>query len=91
MLFRSLAAYTADERGRHRVRPGLTGWAQIHGRNDLPWTERLSLDLWYVDHLSAALDLRIAAATLVRLATRRGARSDPSSSMADLDQERQPA
>ena len=54
-----------DERQRRRleVKPGLTGWAQIHGRAELPWDERIELDLWYVDHRSPALDLRILART----------------------------
>jgi len=54
-----------DERQRRRleVKPGITGWAQIHGRASLPWAERIELDVWYVEHRSAALDLRILART----------------------------
>jgi lipopolysaccharide/colanic/teichoic acid biosynthesis glycosyltransferase len=51
--------YTERQRGRLSVRPGLTGWAQIHGRASLPWHERIELDLWYVEHASLRLDLRI--------------------------------
>ena len=51
--------YTERQRGRLGVRPGLTGWAQINGRASLPWHERIELDLWYVEHASLALDLRI--------------------------------
>jgi lipopolysaccharide/colanic/teichoic acid biosynthesis glycosyltransferase len=51
--------YTDRQRGRLRVRPGLTGWAQIHGRASLPWSERIELDLWYVEHQSLGLDLKI--------------------------------
>jgi lipopolysaccharide/colanic/teichoic acid biosynthesis glycosyltransferase len=51
--------YTDRQRGRLHVRPGLTGWAQIHGRASLPWNERIELDLWYVEHASLRLDLRI--------------------------------
>jgi lipopolysaccharide/colanic/teichoic acid biosynthesis glycosyltransferase len=51
--------YTDRQRGRLLVRPGLTGWAQIHGRASLPWSERIELDLWYVEHASLRLDLRI--------------------------------
>jgi lipopolysaccharide/colanic/teichoic acid biosynthesis glycosyltransferase len=51
--------YTERQRGRLSVRPGLTGWAQIQGRASLPWSERIELDLWYVEHASLALDLRI--------------------------------
>lgn len=68
-----LASYTADERRRHEVRPGLTGWAAVHGRNTTPFRERLALDLWYVDHWSLALDLRILARTVVRVVRREGA------------------
>jgi lipopolysaccharide/colanic/teichoic acid biosynthesis glycosyltransferase len=56
--------YTERQRDRLGVRPGLTGWAQIHGRASLPWHERIELDLWYVEHASLALDLRILWRTL---------------------------
>jgi lipopolysaccharide/colanic/teichoic acid biosynthesis glycosyltransferase len=55
--------YTDRQRGRLAVKPGLTGWAQINGRASLPWPERIELDLWYVEHRSLALDLRILART----------------------------
>jgi lipopolysaccharide/colanic/teichoic acid biosynthesis glycosyltransferase len=55
--------YTPRQRGRLTVRPGLTGWAQINGRASLPWPERIELDLWYVEHRSLALDLKILART----------------------------
>jgi lipopolysaccharide/colanic/teichoic acid biosynthesis glycosyltransferase len=54
-----VAQYTERERGRLAVRPGLTGWAQVNGRASLPWTERIELDLWYIEHRSLRLDLRI--------------------------------
>jgi lipopolysaccharide/colanic/teichoic acid biosynthesis glycosyltransferase len=56
--------YTERQRGRLAVKPGITGWAQINGRATLPWPERIELDLWYVEHRSLALDLRILARTL---------------------------
>jgi lipopolysaccharide/colanic/teichoic acid biosynthesis glycosyltransferase len=56
--------YTPRQRGRLAVKPGITGWAQINGRASLPWPERIELDLWYVEHRSVALDLRILARTL---------------------------
>jgi len=56
--------YTERQRGRLRVKPGITGWAQVNGRASLPWHERIELDLWYVEHRSLALDLRILARTL---------------------------
>ena len=54
-----VAQYTERERGRLAVRPGITGWAQVNGRTSLPWTERIELDLWYIEHRSWRLDLKI--------------------------------
>ncbi len=59
-----LERYDERQRRRLEVRPGLTGWAQVHGRASLPWPERLELDVWYVEHQSLALDARILARTL---------------------------
>jgi lipopolysaccharide/colanic/teichoic acid biosynthesis glycosyltransferase len=56
--------YTERQRGRLAVKPGITGWAQINGRASLPWPQRIELDLWYVEHRSLALDLRILSRTL---------------------------
>jgi len=56
--------YTERQRGRLAVKPGLTGWAQINGRASLPWTERIELDLWYVERRTLSLDLRIIARTI---------------------------
>ena len=58
-----VAQYTERQRRRLAVRPGITGWAQVHGRTSLPWSERIELDLWYVEHRSWRLDLRILART----------------------------
>ena len=68
-----LEAYTAEERRRHDVRPGITGWAAVNGRNATPFRERLALDVWYVDHWSLGLDLRILTRTLVQVVRRDGA------------------
>ena len=59
--------YDARQRRRLEVKPGLTGWAQIHGRAELPWAERIELDLWYVEHRSPAVDLRILLRTPLAL------------------------
>ena len=59
-----VALYTDEERRRLDVRPGLTGWVQVNGRDELPWAERFPLDAWYIDHWSLALDLRILRATI---------------------------
>jgi lipopolysaccharide/colanic/teichoic acid biosynthesis glycosyltransferase len=56
--------YTLRQRGRLAVKPGITGWAQINGRASLPWSERIELDLWYVEHRSLVLDLKIIVATV---------------------------
>jgi lipopolysaccharide/colanic/teichoic acid biosynthesis glycosyltransferase len=72
LLMAYLERYTPTQRRRHEVRPGLTGWAQIHGRNALDWPQRLALDVWYVDHLSFALDLRIMLITVVKIWRREG-------------------
>jgi lipopolysaccharide/colanic/teichoic acid biosynthesis glycosyltransferase len=59
--------YTAHQRRRLEVRPGLTGWAQVHGRATLPWAERIELDVWYVEHRSPAVDLKILLRTPLAL------------------------
>jgi lipopolysaccharide/colanic/teichoic acid biosynthesis glycosyltransferase len=67
-----LPRYTPEQARRHAVRPGLTGWAQVHGRNTLAWEEKFRLDVWYVDHQSLALDLRILWVTVWQVASGRG-------------------
>ncbi|HEV8628839.1 MAG TPA: sugar transferase [Thermoanaerobaculia bacterium] len=67
-----LERYSAEQARRHEVRPGLTGWAQVHGRNAMSWEEKLARDVWYVDHVSLMLDLRILATTLWKVATGEG-------------------
>jgi len=64
--------YTAHQRRRLEVRPGITGWAQVNGRASLPWHERIELDVWYVEHRSLALDLRILLRTVKLLLTGSG-------------------
>ncbi len=64
--------YTPRQRRRLEVKPGLTGWAQVNGRAGIPWEERIELDVWYVDHRSPALDLKILARTVLLLASGRG-------------------
>jgi lipopolysaccharide/colanic/teichoic acid biosynthesis glycosyltransferase len=72
LLMEYLNRYTDAQARRHEVRPGLTGWAQVNGRNGISWEEKFRLDVWYVDHLSFRLDCRILARTLAALITRRG-------------------
>lgn len=63
LLMQYLGRYSAHQARRHEVRPGITGWAQVNGRNAISWAERFDLDVWYVDHQSFWLDLRILAMT----------------------------
>lgn len=72
LLLEYLPLYSADQARRHEVRPGITGWAQVNGRNIVPWRERLAMDVWYVDHCSLRLDLRILARTVGQVVARRG-------------------
>lgn len=63
LLMEYLPLYTPEQARRHQVRPGITGWAQINGRNEISWDEKFKLDLWYVDNRSFLLDLKILAMT----------------------------
>lgn len=64
LLMQYLPRYSASQMRRHDVRPGITGWAQINGRNTLDWEDRFTLDVWYVDHISLRLDLKIILLTV---------------------------
>ena len=72
LLMEYLPLYTPEQARRHDVLPGITGWAQVNGRNALDWQERFRLDVWYVDHQSLWLDLKILALTLARVLCREG-------------------
>jgi sugar transferase EpsL len=72
LLVSYLARYTPEQARRHEVRPGITGWAQVNGRNALSWEEKFRLDVWYVDHASMLLDLKILALTILRVIRRDG-------------------
>ena len=67
-----LKLYTPEQMRRHEVRPGITGWAQIHGRNELPFTERFKYDVYYVEHLTFGLDLKIFLITIIKIFKREG-------------------
>lgn len=67
LLMDYLSLYTDEQRRRHEVRPGITGWAQINGRNAIDWDEKLRLDIWYVDNQSLWLDLKIMIITVLRV------------------------
>jgi lipopolysaccharide/colanic/teichoic acid biosynthesis glycosyltransferase len=72
LLMEYLPRYSAEQARRHDVRPGLTGWAQVNGRNAVPWEEKFRMDVWYVDHRSFGLDLRILARTVGKVFRREG-------------------
>ncbi len=72
LLMEYLDRYTPEQMRRHAVRPGISGWAQVNGRNAISWEQKFALDVWYVDHLSFWLDLRILALTVWRVARREG-------------------
>ena len=81
LLMHYLPLYSPEQARRHEVRPGLTGWAQVKGRNALSWDEKFALDVWYVDHRSTWLDLRILAATVGQVLGRRGIAAEGSATM----------
>lgn len=72
LLFKYIPLYSDQQRRRHEVRPGITGWAQVNGRNSIPWKEKFALDVYYVDNLSFALDMRILWITLIKVLRREG-------------------
>ena len=84
-----LPRYLPSERARHRVHPGITGWAQINGRNTVDWTDRLALDVWYVEHRSLRLDLEILARTLGAVVRREGVSAEGEATMSELPPDRQ--
>jgi len=83
LLVQYLDHYTQEQARRHDVLPGITGWAQIHGRNILTWKEKFHLDVWYVDHWSLGLDIKILARTFWKVFKREGI-SQPGHATADL-------
>jgi len=72
LLMQYLTLYSPDQLRRHAVKPGITGCAQVHGRNALSWPQKFALDLWYVDHVSLHLDIQIMLLTLWKIVTREG-------------------
>lgn len=84
LLVQYLDRYTLEQARRHEVRPGLTGWAQIHGRNAVSWKEKFALDVWYVDNWSLALDARILLKTVVAVLRREGISADGEATMTEF-------
>lgn len=81
LLPRYLPLYSKEQARRHEVRPGITGWAQVNGRNAISWTKKFELDVWYVDHCSFLLDLKIMFMTIKKVFVREGISSDTSVTM----------
>ena len=67
-----LPLYSEEQHRRHKVRPGITGWAQCHGRNNISWTKKIELDIWYVDHCSLILDVKILFLTIIKVLVKDG-------------------
>jgi sugar transferase EpsL len=72
LLMQYLERYSSEQARRHEVLPGMTGWAQVNGRNALTWEEKFNLDVWYVDHQSFWLDLKIILLTMIKVLRREG-------------------
>lgn len=81
LLPQYLLLYNEEQARRHEVRPGITGWAQVNGRNAISWAKKFELDVWYVDHCSFILDLRIVFLTIKKVFVREGISSDTSVTM----------
>ncbi len=84
LLIRYLQRYTPEQKRRHEVRPGITGWAQIHGRNAIDWEEKFNLDVWYVDNRSFWLDLKIIALTIWKVISRQDISADNHATMPEF-------
>lgn len=81
LLIEYLSLYNDEQKRRHDIKPGITGWAQVNGRNAISWEKKFELDVWYVDHQSFSLDIRILWMTLLKVVGRDGISSGTSVSM----------
>jgi lipopolysaccharide/colanic/teichoic acid biosynthesis glycosyltransferase len=81
LLVQYLPLYSKEQARRHEVRPGITGWAQVNGRNTLSWTEKFKHDVWYVDHYSFLLDLKIIFLTIKKVLIREGISQEGAATM----------
>lgn len=81
LLPKYLPLYSREQARRHEVRPGITGWAQVNGRNAISWSKKFELDVWYVDHCSLLLDIKIIFLTVKKVFIREGISSDTSVTM----------
>ena len=85
LLVQYLPLYSKEQARRHEVRPGISGWAQCHGRNAISWTEKFKLDVWYVDHLSIKTDFKVIFITIKKVLCREDINSDNDATMEDFD------
>ena len=85
LLVQYLPLYSKEQMRRHEVRPGISGWAQCHGRNQISWTEKFKLDVWYVDNLSLLTDLKVIFITIKKVFFREDINSDNDVTMEDFD------
>lgn len=83
-LVKYLPLYTPEQHRRHDVRPGLSGWAQVNGRNEASWEDRINMDLWYVDHVSLGLDIKIIFMTIGKALKQEGISSGTSVTMEEF-------
>ena len=81
LLVQYLPLYNETQRRRHEVRPGITGWAQVNGRNAISWEQKFAYDVWYVDNVSLSLDCKILVKTIQKVFKREGINSDTSATM----------
>ena len=81
LLVQYLPLYSPEQARRHEVRPGISGWAQCHGRNSLSWTEKFKLDVWYVDHCSFKTDIEVILTTIKKVIVRDGISQDGQATM----------
>ena len=85
LLPKYLPLYSEEQMRRHAVRPGISGWAQCHGRNAISWTEKFKLDVWYVDHLSLWVDIKIIYLTILKVLKRDGISEEGQATMEAFD------
>jgi undecaprenyl phosphate N,N'-diacetylbacillosamine 1-phosphate transferase len=84
LLVQYLPLYSHEQKRRHRVKPGITGWAQVNGRNAIEWTQKFAYDVWYVDHISFILDVKILIRTIIKVFKAEGISSTTSVTMEEF-------
>ena len=85
LLVQYLPLYSIEQARRHEVRPGISGWAQCHGRNTISWTQKFKLDVWYVDHVSLLTDLKVIFITIKNVLMRKDINSATAATMEYFD------